>query len=156
MDPDAAGPTARCVTDAAAREAHQWASDVPGGPEAQAVVAAHKEARYWCDRCYVRDECLAFALGAEGKTDERARDGVYGGQGPTQRAALAGVAPKKKPKAPKGRPPRSCTDCGSEFTPRTNNAKYCGKKSCGMTSRREAQARYDRARYRRKKEEAAA
>lgn len=124
MDPDVEGPTALCVTDPAARDAHRWASDVPGGPQAHAVVSAHDEARYWCKRCDVRDVCLAFALAAEGKTDERARDGVYGGVGPMGRAVLAGRGPKDKA-PPKELDPISCGTCGETFTPGSASARYC-------------------------------
>jgi hypothetical protein len=118
MDPDEAGPTALCVTDRAAREAHQWASDVPGGPQSAAVVRAHNEARFWCDRCEVRDVCLSFALAAEGRTDERARDGVYGGVGPAERALIAGRGPKKFP-------PIACKVCKTSFVPGSPSARYC-------------------------------
>lgn len=121
MDPDVPGPTALCVTDRAAREAHQWASDVPGGPQSAAVQRAHAEARHWCNRCHVRDLCLSFALAAEGRDDERARDGVYGGVDPTGRALLAG-------RKPKGFPPIACQVCATSFTPGSSSARYCSEK----------------------------
>lgn len=103
MDPDMPGPTALCVTNPAARDAHRWASDVPGGPAAKAVVSAHDEARFWCRQCDVRDECLAFALVEEGRNDERDRLGVYGGLGPSERAAQAGRTPKPVKRVPDSR-----------------------------------------------------
>ena len=118
MDPDVAGPTALCVTDRAAREAHQWASDVPGGPQSKAVVRAYNEARYWCGRCEVRDTCLTFALASEGRTEAHVRDGVYGGVDPTGRAALAGQGPKKLP-------PIVCKVCPTSFVPGSPAARYC-------------------------------
>ena len=90
------------------------------------MVRAHNEARFWCDRCYVRDQCLAFALAAEGKTDERARDGVYGGAGPTERAGLAGRGPKKFP-------PIACKTCKETFTPGSPSARYCSE-ACHRTA----------------------
>lgn len=138
MDPDESGPTALCVTDRAAREAHQWASDVPGGPQSAAVVRAHNEASFWCDRCYVRDQCLTFALAAEGKTDDRARDGVYGGVGPVGRATLAG----RPPKGPKKSKPKVCGICEKSFIPGSASARYCSP-TCTRTAiyKREAARR---------------
>lgn len=103
MDPDVPGPTALCVTNPAARDAHRWASDVPGGPAAKAVASAHDEARFWCRQCDVRAECLAFALAEEGRNDERDRLGVYGGLGPSQRAERSGRQPKPVRRTPDSR-----------------------------------------------------
>lgn len=138
MDPDESGPTALCVTDLAAREAHQWASDVPGGPQSAAVVRAHNEARFWCGRCKVRDVCLSFALAAEGRDDDRARDGVYGGVGPIGRATLAGRPPKGRKKSK----PKVCGVCEASFTPGSASARYCSP-TCTRTAiyKREAARR---------------
>lgn len=103
MDPDAPGPTALCVTNAFAWEAHLSASDAIGGPASKTVVSAHKEARFWCKRCPVRDVCLAFALSDEGRNDERDRLGVYGGLGPSERAERAGRKPKPAKRIPDSR-----------------------------------------------------
>lgn len=132
MDPDVPGPTALCVTDPSAREAHQWASDVPGGPQSAAVRRAHSEARFWCNRCDVSDACLSFALAAEGKDDDRARDGVYGGVDPIGRATLAGRSPKVFP-------PIACGVCNTKFAPGSSSARYCSDK-CSLTAVRRRQS----------------
>lgn len=144
MDPDVAGPTALCVTLPAAREAHQWASDVPGGPEAYPVLAAHAEARFWCNRCDVSDTCLAFALAAERRDDERGRQGVYGGAGPTARASLAGRGPKTLAAI-------KCGTCPETFIPNSPAARYCSVKC-----RRTVIYRYQGKRRRQKRLEARA
>jgi hypothetical protein len=137
MDPDEPGPTALCVTDPGAQEAHRWASDVPGGPESAAVKRAHAEARSWCNRCEVRDECLEFALAGERRDDERSRDGVYGGVDPAGRAVLAGRGPKRLP-------PIACKTCSVTFTPGSTSARYCSER-CHRRARHKAQNEWKKA-----------
>ncbi len=48
-------------------------------------TAATQEAKAICQRCSVRDECLAYALA----TENRERHGIWGGMTPEERAAIA-------------------------------------------------------------------
>lgn len=95
MDPDVEGPTALCVTDPAARDALRWASDVPGRANAPQVQSAYDEAKRWCNRCPVAEQCLTWALAWE-RGDGHNRDGIYGARTPTERASLAGHVTKQK------------------------------------------------------------
>lgn len=54
--------------------------------------AAYDEARWYCNRCPVRDICLTDALAQEGYT----REGMRGGLTPNQRAYLARKAKKER------------------------------------------------------------
>jgi WhiB family redox-sensing transcriptional regulator len=94
------------------------------------------EARSYCVRCPVRQECLDDALadpatgdhGVRGGTSERQRRRIR-----AQRAATIGL------------PELQCQRCGESFTPRNHNQRYC----TNVCSSRASQAAY----VKRKREE---
>jgi WhiB family redox-sensing transcriptional regulator len=70
-------------------------------PPRSAGRGAYSQALSFCGSCEVRDQCLAWALAAEGTGKKAHRHGMFGGLTPSQRAAI--------------RPPQVCEVCGIEF-----------------------------------------
>jgi WhiB family redox-sensing transcriptional regulator len=57
----------------------------PVGDVGTAARAVYGRAIKVCDRCPVREQCLRFALRAEGATPAKSRSGVFGGLTPAER-----------------------------------------------------------------------
>lgn len=115
MDPDVPGPTALCVTNSAARFAHEWALLISGGGDVRATNVAAKSAAEWCERCDVAAACLSFAQSFEGVRESASRGGVYGGLSPTERAS----------RARKDMPPAERVD-GADGSLRVGRCVICG------------------------------
>lgn len=156
MDPDEPGPTALCVTDAAARFAHEWALLISGGGDVHATNVAAKSAAEWCGRCDVVAACLSFAQSFEGVRESAGRGGVYGGLGPTERASRA-----RKDMPPAERVAGSdgslrvgrCVICGDQFETLLHHKTTCSE-ACKTERIRRTSAEHRRAKRAREKADA--
>jgi hypothetical protein len=147
MDPDEPGPTALCVTDTAARFAHEWAILISGGGDVHATNVAAKSAAEWCGRCDVAAACLSFAQSFEGGRPSAGRGGVYGGLSPAERASQASDAmpcAERDERTPEGTRIADCMICGGWFETLLHNKKTCSE-ACKAERVRRTSAEHRRA-----------
>jgi hypothetical protein len=90
---------------------------------------SNAEARSYCDRCPVRQECLADALAYSLQNDL----GVRGGKSERQRRRIRAAQT-----AACGLPDRQCQHCGETFTPHHRVQRYC----TNVCASRSSQAAY--------------
>lgn len=156
MDPDVPGPTALCVTDAAARFAHEWALLISGGGDVHATNVAAKSAAEWCGRCDVVAACLSFAQSFEGLRESAGRGGVYGGLSPTERASRArdGMPRTERVDEPSGSIRiGDCVICGGQFETFLHHKTTCSE-ACKAERVRRTSAEHRRAKRAREKADA--
>lgn len=156
MDPDAPGPTALCVTDTAARFAHEWVILISGSGDVHATNVAAKEAAEWCGRCDVAAACLSFAQSFEGGRESAGRGAVYGGLNPTERASRAreGMPQVERVADPDGSLRVGlCVICGNQFETPLHHKTTCSE-ACKAERVRRTSAEYRRTKRARAKADA--
>lgn len=88
-------------------------------------------AKKLCDRCKVREECLAECLEYEGFGRRQYRHGMFGGFTPEERETIA-------------EQPRRCQCCGRSYLS-VKHSTVCGNESCKAWVRTRRNARYNKA-----------
>lgn len=155
MDPDAPGPTALCVTNSAARFAHEWSLLISGGGDVHATNVAAKSAAEWCGRCDVAAACLSFAQSFEGARESAGRGGVYGGLNPAERASRArkDMPPAERVESDGSLRVGQCVICGGQFETFLHHKTTCSE-ACKTERIRRTSAEHRRAKRAREKADA--